>query len=530
MAPNSDSEPHKRKRNDDDAGPGAHSDRIPQPPPPQLGNAAQITYISRANATRLKLIHGDGDTFSDVLTLISEYEGVLNRHESLASNLGAKLTGPRLLKAMEGVFEGTITTSPPQTSFTPDPVTWLDIVEFAKSSPSEFVLTPSPAGSRFCQFRLKGVSVEISEDDWRLIVSGALDRFRLVPAQPLEEDENVEFATLEILEQRLQTLTRKADEVARRARQLNYQLSGRKAAINGRRSPQASGSGFQAVNIARASAAPPDLLQQFLAMTPNQPNAAAHRVSSVGSIPPTPGTLATASSTPRISAPQPPPSMSNRPSPGYHSEPMAPNRDVDDEHRALVTARIDKLGRGDPINPPCDRCRRLKTPCLKNQTACQGCTKKHARCVWKGITDDEVARLKGDYSNGVEDSGSGGDECRDFASSGMSNHNQAAQETPRPSTERGEEAGLVGSKSANRIAIGRTVDDIWRKGSRDPRFQPMDMDIDPRDTTTPRPTVEMETSQAPRPEHVMLSHMASAASAAVDSVAAASRGSVPHAS
>lgn len=39
------------------------------------GNAAQITYISRANATRLKLIHGDGDTFSDVLTLISEYEG-----------------------------------------------------------------------------------------------------------------------------------------------------------------------------------------------------------------------------------------------------------------------------------------------------------------------------------------------------------------------------------------------------------------------------------------------------------------------
>ncbi|KAK7973405.1 hypothetical protein PG996_007632 [Apiospora saccharicola] len=539
MAPNSDSEPHKRKRNDDDAGQGAHSDRIPQPPPPQLGNAAQISYISRANATRLKLIHGDGDTFSDVLTLISEYEGVLNRHESLASNLGAKLTGPRLLKAMEGVFEGTITTSPPQTAFTPDPVTWLDIVEFAKSNPSEFILTPTHAGLRACQFRLKGVSVEISEDDWRLIVSGALDRFRMVPAQPLEEDENAEFATLEILEQRLQMLTRKADEVARRARQLNYQLSGRKAAINGRRSPQTSATGFQAVNhIARASAAPApgydlnaDLLQQYMAMTPNQPNIVSnqlnnHRVSSIGSVPPTPETLATASSTPRISAPQPPPMGSSRPSPSYHSEPLT--RDVDEEHRALVTARIDKLGRGDPINPPCDRCRRLKTPCLKNQTACQGCTKKHARCVWKGITDDEVARLKGEHINGIED----GEEGRRDSAPSLANHNHNhhhAPETPRPSTEHGDKAGL----KANRIAIGRHVDDIWRKGPRDPRLQSMDIDIDPRDTTTPMPTVETETalssSQAARPrEHVMLSHMASAASAAAEA-AAASRGA-PHGS
>lgn len=473
-----------------------------------------------------------------ILSLIASLtlsSGVLNRHESLASNLGAKLTGPRLLKAMEGVFEGTITTSPPQTAFTPDPVTWLDIVEFAKSNPSEFVLTPTHVGPRFCQFRLKGVSVEISEDDWRLIVSGALDRFRMVPAQPLEEDENVEFATLEILEQRLQMLTRKADEVARRARQLNYQLSGRKAAINGRRSPQTSATGFQAVNhIARASAAPApgydlnaDLLQQYLAMAPIQSNNASnrlnnHRVSSVGSVPPTPGTLATASSTPRISAPQPPPMSSSRPSPGCHSEPLT--RDADEEHRGLVTARIDKLGRGDPINPPCDRCRRLKTPCLKNQTACQGCTKKHARCVWKGITDDEVARLKGEYSNGIEES----DEGRRDSAPLLANHNHT-HETPRPSTEHGEESGL----KVNRIAIGRHVDDIWRKGPRDPRLQSMDIDIDPRDTTTPMPTVETETAlppfQAARPrEHVMLSHMASAASAAAEAVAA-SRG-VPHGS
>ncbi|KAK6858712.1 hypothetical protein PG995_005276 [Apiospora arundinis] len=510
MAPNSDSEPRKRKRNTDNAGQGVRSDRISQPPPPQLGNAAQISYISRANATRLKLIHGDGDTFSEVLTLISEYEGVLNRHESLASNLGAKLTGPRLLKAMEGAFEGTIITNPSQTAFTSDPVTWLDVIEFAKSNPSEFLLTPPSAGPQTCQFRLKGVSVEIFADDWRLIKIGALDAFRLVPTQPLKEDENVEFVTLEILEQRLQILTRKADEVAHRARQLNYQLSGRKAAIDERRSPQASASGFQAVNHIGRGPAPAsgydlnvDLLQQYLAKAPNQsshsPNRSnsqmnghsnhhsnsAHRVSSVGSISLTPGTMATASLTPRIPAPQPPPSLSSQPSPSYHSEPIA--HDVDEEHRALVTARIDKLGRGYPISPPCDRCRRLKRPCLKNLTACQGCTKKHARCVWKGITDDEVARLRGDYSNGnvVVD----GDESRDM--SHIPKHSRA-QENPQPSTKHGDEVGLA-AKSANRIAIGRNADEIWRKGFRDPHLQSMDIDIDPQDTITSIPTVETET-------------------------------------
>ncbi|KAJ8119745.1 hypothetical protein ONZ43_g3374 [Nemania bipapillata] len=183
------------------------------------GNSVPINYLSRSLAVKLKLIQGDSDTFSDVLGLINEYEG------NLAFNLGAKLTGSRLLKAMEGAFEGSITTTPPQTQFTPDPVTWLDIVDFAKSHPQEFQLSSTPTNQRYCQFSLKGVPVEIGEDDWRLIVSGALDRFRLVPPQPLEEDETAELATVEILEQRLQVLIKKADEVARRARQLNYHLS-----------------------------------------------------------------------------------------------------------------------------------------------------------------------------------------------------------------------------------------------------------------------------------------------------------------
>ncbi|KAJ2971987.1 hypothetical protein NUW58_g9278 [Xylaria curta] len=192
---------------------------------------------------KLKLIHGESDTFSDVLGLINEYEG---KHESLAFNLGAKLTGSRLLKAMEGAFEGSITTTPPQNQFTPDPVTWFDIVDFAKSHPQDFQLSSTPNGLRYCQFALKGVQVEIGEDDWRLIISGALDRFKLVPPQPLEEDETAELATVEILEQRLQVLIKKADEVARRARQLNYHLSGRKASIHSRHPSQSGSSpGFQ---------------------------------------------------------------------------------------------------------------------------------------------------------------------------------------------------------------------------------------------------------------------------------------------
>ncbi|GJD03838.1 hypothetical protein ColKHC_12663 [Colletotrichum higginsianum] len=104
----------------------------------------------------------------------SSTTGVLNRHESLAANLGAKLTGPRLLKAMEGAFEGPIITNPPP-AYGTAPVGWLDIVTFAKTNPDKFVLTTGHDGERTCQFYLNGLQVQILEDDWRLIMNGALD-------------------------------------------------------------------------------------------------------------------------------------------------------------------------------------------------------------------------------------------------------------------------------------------------------------------------------------------------------------------
>lgn len=80
--------------------------------------------------------------------------------------------------------------------------------------------------------------------------------------------------------------------------------------------------------------------------------------------------------------------------------------------RGLITQKTDKLSKGETISPPCDRCRRLRLQCVKHLTACQGCTKKHAKCSWKSVTDEEAARLR--HEMGVApvadiDGGMGGD-------------------------------------------------------------------------------------------------------------------------
>ncbi|KAJ2955305.1 hypothetical protein NQ176_g11407 [Zarea fungicola] len=61
--------------------------------------------------------------------------------------------------------------------------------------------------------------------------------------------------------------------------------------------------------------------------------------------------------------------------------------------RSIVAQKAEKLQRGDAINPPCDRCRRLRLHCLKHLTACQGCTKKHAKCTWRAVTEEEETQL-----------------------------------------------------------------------------------------------------------------------------------------
>lgn len=55
-----------------------------------------------------------------------------------------------------------------------------------------------------------------------------------------------------------------------------------------------------------------------------------------------------------------------------------------------MIARMENLQRGERVIPPCDRCRRLHMDCLKNLTACMGCTKKHAKCSWKDVKQEEL--------------------------------------------------------------------------------------------------------------------------------------------
>ncbi|KAF4342536.1 hypothetical protein FBEOM_3512 [Fusarium beomiforme] len=278
MGHTSDSEPPKRKRDVDDAGGQGRAQHAPTSL--QQGVPGYIHYLPRSNLSHLSLVQGDADTFADIIGLIGEYESVLDRHESLAASLGAKLTGPRLLRGIEKFFDGPIKTTPLQ-PFS-NPISWLDVVSFARSNPKDFTLVQKPDGSRCCQFVLKGSQVEIMEDDWRLVWSGALDRFPL--DHPLEEDETAELATLDILEQRTSILYKKADEVAARARILNHRLGQRKQDIRRRRSAQdtvqsryqppnstSSSSSQRTTNFSTGYDLHADLLQQFLAASASPP-------------------------------------------------------------------------------------------------------------------------------------------------------------------------------------------------------------------------------------------------------------------
>ncbi|OAA60082.1 Fungal transcriptional regulatory protein [Cordyceps fumosorosea ARSEF 2679] len=385
---------HKRKRSVMDAG-SQHNYPSQKQSPPQQSHG-YINFLPRQNAERLALIQADGDTFADILHLLAGYEGALDRQESLAANLGAKLTGPRILKGIERFFDGPIKTNATQ-PFS-NPIGWIDVVLHAKAHPNEFVFATLPNGTRCCQFHYKGLQCEITEDDWRLISSGALDRFPL--EHPFEEDETAELATLDILESRASILYKRADEVAARARILHHRigqrkhdLSRRRNATNGQRYPSTGG-----IPPARltASGAPhdlhADLLQQFLAASapPSRPQSV-NALSPIGILPISPPVVSPHPTQHRLSIASGRSASSSHPTEGSAMTEMDHRAEF---MRSLVTQKSDKLKRGDIINPACDRCRRLRLHCIKHLTACQGCTKKHAKCTWRTATDEEVEMLK----------------------------------------------------------------------------------------------------------------------------------------
>lgn len=179
------------------------------PPPKSLKPAhVSINYLARQYTDFLPLINTDND-LQTLLHLISEYDGVLHRHESLAGNMGARPLGPILVQRFERLFDG-----PPRVlkSHAKEGANlgWLDVVEFARNKPEQFNLEKSRDGVRVCQFYTKQCRVEISEDDFLLISSGMPQK--LIPPQPIGEDEEKELGTLEILEKSLASVVQAADQ------------------------------------------------------------------------------------------------------------------------------------------------------------------------------------------------------------------------------------------------------------------------------------------------------------------------------
>ena len=65
-------------------------------------------------------------------------------------------------------------------------------------------------GVRVCQFYTKQSRVEISEEDYYLISSGMPQR--LIPPQPIPDDEEKELGTLEIMEKSIAQIVQVADQ------------------------------------------------------------------------------------------------------------------------------------------------------------------------------------------------------------------------------------------------------------------------------------------------------------------------------
>ncbi|KAJ4288645.1 hypothetical protein N0V90_011882 [Kalmusia sp. IMI 367209] len=439
-----------------------HPAAAPLPKAAKTSNHLQINYLARHCEDDLPLLTND-DTLPNILSLLSDYQGVIDRHESMACNLGARPLGPILIKRFERLFDG-----PPRVlkSHGKDgtTVTWLDVVEFARNKPEQFQLGQMSEGIRVCQFYTKQCRVQISEEDFVLISSGIPQK--MIPPQPIIEDEEKELGTLEILERNLGQICQLADQVAARTRQLNHRLKGRKQAILDRRataspappirpsspsnvalmngasqsvnpSTQSSPGGFVAVNSRHhaengaSTSTRHELMSKFHTTnerrTPSQsangpveidhlksdvrrPSIGSHSLSHSAppvphtSKPPKPADLGSSNL-----VQQRPPHMSDSelhhvmnspvPIPNTPSSllPAASQRaqqpqDKDDggPYKAEMVHRMESLAKGERILPPCDRCRRLHMDCLKNLTACMGCTKKHAKCSWREVRSIEL--------------------------------------------------------------------------------------------------------------------------------------------
>jgi hypothetical protein len=171
------------------------------------GNQLQIDYLAREHKEIIPLVNAQ-EKLPEITRLLGEYDGVLQRHESLAGNLGACPVGPILVKRFEKMFD-----APPKILKAPSKetrVSWLDVAGLYQNNPNEFTLSRARNGHSIAQFNMKGCRVEISEEDFVLIASGLPQK--LIPPQPILEDEEKELGIIDILERNVGQVIQLADQ------------------------------------------------------------------------------------------------------------------------------------------------------------------------------------------------------------------------------------------------------------------------------------------------------------------------------
>jgi hypothetical protein len=167
-----------------------------------------INYLVRQYEDNLPLASAE-TPLPSILSLVSEYQEVLDRQESIASNLGVPLLGTTLIRRFERLFDG-----PPKILKNHgkygNTVTWLDVLELARNKPRQFMLIQLSDGTRVCQLYIKQCRVQITEEDFMLIDGGIAQK--LVPPHLILEDEEKELDTLEGLNNTLDTIRNHAEQ------------------------------------------------------------------------------------------------------------------------------------------------------------------------------------------------------------------------------------------------------------------------------------------------------------------------------
>jgi hypothetical protein len=164
-------------------------------------------------------------------------------------------------------------------------------------------------------------------------------------------------------------------------------------AVNSKPSTEGNGALIEVSKTGASEGTRNELLEQFAAVKHLKMIASLDTFSG-GKPPPSSSHGRTVSGTPIGKADEPNtinPSATASPNPQIYTTPTPVNqKDNDGPYKAEMVARVESIPRGQRIIPPCDRCRRLHMDCVRNLTACLGCTKKHAKCSWKEVRAHEL--------------------------------------------------------------------------------------------------------------------------------------------